>query len=340
MTWSLELFESNQIYKAHSGILHKYDSKNEIRETTAFEHYMALLDSLGLVTKINTFVRCTKFGILYLELIKNSRYEDEELGSIVTNLFFQYWILNYDADALILLLQEINGDFKSSDLDNLLYSEKDLREKIDILLQNRIKIKAEFANSIVRAALEIRFVANTKHEFRHKSSSKNIFTTSKHSVPPRLNWLEDWNFIQQCDGKYKLTNKGNIFYTAIPRLPSFDGVKDISENWLNNSFFYLMPLLNNQNYQAFDKIIEQKQNSILANLLSNAFEWQKDGALRLSYYPTFLYICFKTIIEHNIITTFEILNQKLKQPFLVNNKSYTLHLATRLNESYISITIN
>lgn len=344
LTWSYIQYQEDIAYKQHSGILHKSDSKNNVIPTSAFEQYISFLDGLGLIVKVNDFIRCTKFGLLYLELIKERIETTTDEEQLITTFFFQYWLFYHDADAIILILQAINNDYLPSnynygdELNLPLNTEKGLREHIEGLLKHRISSKLEFSNTIVRAVLEQRFVQSTKLELLQKQKGKKLEDSSKHSVPPRLAWLIDWDLIFLKNTEYILTEKGKIFYNNILKLP-LKVEKDIIDLWLNNRFFRLQAQLNDTYWEYYDNIEEDKKDQILSELLDQAFEWQKDGALRLSYYPTLLYICFKCIIVYKTIITFNMINEKLNKPVIYNNKSYLLHLTTRLNESYISITL-
>lgn len=341
--WSKGQFEKDVKYRNSTGILHKYDSKKNIVETTAFGHYIALLDSLGLITKVNDFVRCTKLGTLYLKLLE-SQNKSENYDCEVTKLFFQYWFLSYDADGLVAIIQTIKGDFdwlisvtNSVHFDKIV-SDSYLRNNIDRILEYRFMEKSKYSNSTTKLSIEKKLAEIKKEIIINKRKNIKLSAPAKHFIPPRLAWLVYWNLIEIDKKKYKLTNFGLYFYESLPKLP-VSITKDITERWLQNRLFRLLPKMNNIETKDFDKLEVEEQDQKLSILLSELYEWQNDGALRLSYYATYLYICFRCLFD-NITVTFLMLNDKFKDGFTFENKSFYLKLSPRLNESYITITIH
>lgn len=341
--WSKIQFEKDVKYRNSTGILHRYDSKKNIVETTAFEHYITLLDSLGLITKVNDFVRCTKFGTLYLKLLE-TQDKKENYDCEVTKIFFQYWFLNYDADGLLAVIQTIRGDFDwFISASNIFQVDKTgtdsyLRSNIDSILEYRFIEKSRYSNSTTKLSIEKKLSEIKKETIINKRKNIKFSAPAKHFIPPRLAWLVYWNLIVLDKKKYTLTKSGLFFYESLPKLP-ISTTKDISDRWLQNRLFRLLPKINNIETIDFDKLKVEEQDKKLYVLLSELYEWQNDGALRLSYYTTYLYICFRCLFD-NITVTFLMLNEKFKDGFTFNNKSFYLKLSPRLNESYITITIH
>jgi hypothetical protein len=312
--WSKLQFEKDVKYRNSAGILHKYDSENNIVETTAFSHYISLLDSIGLITRVNNFVRCTKLGILYLKLLDNQN-NNENYDCEVTKIFFQYWFLNYDADGILAIIQAVKGDYNwlisitnSSHSDNLV-TDSYLRNNINRILEYRFIEKSKYSNSTTKLSIENKLSEIKKDAILNKQTKTNSSAPAKHFIPPRLAWLVYWNLIAIEKNKYKLTEEGIFFYESLPKLP-ISIAKDITDRWIQNRLFRLLPKLNNLKTEDFDKLDAKDQDEKLSILLSELYEWQNDGALRLSYYTSYLYICFRCLLE-GITVTFLCLTRNL-----------------------------
>ena len=198
--------------------------------------------------------------------------------------------------------------------------------------------KSKYSNSTTKLSIERKLSEIKKEAIVNKRKNINLSAPAKHFIPPRLAWLVYWNLIEIDEKKYKLTKTGVFFHKSLPKLPS-SITKDIIDKWLQNRLFRLLPKIHNIETKDFNKLDIEEQDQKLSFLLSELYEWQNDGALRLSYYTTYLYICFRCLFD-NITVTFLMLNDKFKDGFTFGNKSFYLKLSPRLNESYITITLH
>jgi hypothetical protein len=323
--WSVEQEFSSLFYKNHNGKL-----TNEGKPTTAFIYYIELMINLGLVTRISNVIRCSKYGNLFLTLMKYNNSSAEFSG--LEKLFFIFFILYKDADNILLIFQMIKNNGGVADSTSL-------RNHYEGYLKERLKIKAMKANAISQIAIidKLRKIENVW---------KNARGYSKHIIPPRLEWLLDIGFLYLIESKkvnnFVLTEIGTNFYNSLEVIDNSD-IPDIDDVWLIDTFIYKLNnlYLGNELAKDFKSLNSKEINSILGELLPTAYrELDIDGLKRISALPFYIFTMSVGLIKHNVAISFSSLKELLGQSFSIKEYTFAFRDAKRINESYITISIH
>jgi len=322
--WSIEQERNSLYYKNHNGIL-----TNNEKPTTAFIYYIELMMNLGLLTKINEVVRNSKFGILFLTLTKFDTQKDNY--SEIEKFFYLFFILLKDADNIILILQEIyeNG----GEADN-----KYLREQYETYLKQRLKLKAINSSSFSQVTISDKL---RKVEYVWQNAKEY----SKHIIPPRIEWLIDLGLLRYNNNRIKtfeFTDLGMSFYNSLEFIESSQ-TKDINDLWLSDKFIYEFQYIckDRIHLKDFNTLDEENTNQFLSEILPIAFkELDTDGLKRISGLPFYVFIMIVGIVKYNLAISFSALKSKLYKSFSTKEYTFAFRQATRINESYLTVSIN
>lgn len=325
MRWSVLQERESSFYKTHNGIL-----TNNEKPTTAFPYYIELMQNLGLLTKINEVVRNSKYGILFLTLEKFSTCKND--FSDIEKLFFMFFVLLKDADNIILILQIIfdNNGFADNNL---------LSQQYETYLKKRLKTKASYASAFSQHSI-IEKLRRVEYVWQH------VVEYSKHIIPPRIEWLIDLGLLIQIDKNrvktFEFTNLGLNIYNSFDFIDD-SKTKDINDLWLVDRFIYEFQFLFEKSIPPNDfcKLDESSINDFLNDILPIAYkELDTDGLRRISGLPFYLFIMIIGIVKYNFLISFSSLKSKLSQSFSTKEYTFAFREATRINESYLTVSIN
>jgi len=317
VSWSRQEEILSKEYKYSTG---KLTESGE--ETNAFPFYISLLEDLKLITKLNEFTRCTKYGLIFnlLEDKLESEVKEKTNQKLLEKLFFFYFFFREDADAMITLLQVL---FYSE----IGLKEIEIRKKFGKAISNRLRAKAILSSGRVKIEAE--------QKYREFESRTNNFKGSafKHHVPNRLNWLMTLELVVKSGNYYILSKKGKKIFTEELEIIQ-DDLKDIQNDWLNNCKWKLY----------LDKHQEVSEgNPEHVRLIGNAFVdyfnyLGDDGSFRLSFLPVYLFTSINLAILNKLILTQEKLIQALLPGIKFNDKTFQAKISPRITESYINIS--
>lgn len=321
MAWSKDLSQ-NEDYAERDGTLTREGGK----PTTAFEHYLSFLQSLKWISVQGDAVRNSRLGFLLGDLIKKTSSTDLALSS-AEKLFYLHQLFKHDADTLLTLLGMLSqGGFSKK---------ADLQEKFDNEQSERWKQKQRYADFFSKD-----LIWEAEKDIRFKSKPvKDEKLRHKHLVPTRLAWLEDLGILSPKP--FRLTDSGQHFFDLLPTLPESD-TKEINHLWLEHNAaeaFYRLALPTTP-FQLWRELPLDVKSKRLAPLLKNADAlFGNDGAMRLPFYATLLYLSISLASTHHILAELADLASTLENNFPVEGREYSARRAARENESYITYNL-
>jgi len=325
LKWSIEQERNSTEYKNHNGIL----SNNE-KPTTAFQYYIELMMNFGFITKINEVVRNSKYGILFLTLDKLNF--DRNFFSQIEKMFFFFFIIQKDADNIIMLLQMIKENDGIAD-------QTLLRANYESYLKKRLQLKANNSHSFSQNAV-LDKLRKVEYEWQ------NAKEYSKHIIPPRMEWLVDIGILKKNETKrikrFEFTEFGIRFYNSLEFVDDSE-LKDVNYIWLEDKLVYeFQYLFKNENLiNDFNSLDEYSKNNFLGEILPLAYkELDNDGLRRVSGLPFYLFIMIIGLSKYKISVPFSSLKARLTQSFSTNEYTFSFREASRINESYLTVSIN
>jgi len=321
--WSLEKRETSEFYRNHNGIL---THKNSDKPTTAFKYYIDFLLELNLISRLNDFVRCTKYGVLFNSLHK--LLEDGKDFSDYEKMFYLFILFNKDTENLLLILDYIFQQNKP-------VSQAELSKKYKTLLKIRLEhILHITTNETVRDKY-----LSLLNEEKEIVDTKKTKTVSKHTVPPRLEWLTDLGIIKETSKDvFVLSDRGLKLYNSIPKHNlQISEISLINNEWIfDNAISSFALLFDNKNY--FKNIAKPKQDELLSKYIQICYEQiNTDSVSRISTLPAFIFISIMLFSQENIILDFTEIKNMLINGIETGEYQYFIREAQRINESYISI---
>jgi hypothetical protein len=323
--WSTELERRDPHYSVRKGKL--TDTKNNIaRATSAFEHYFQLLQSYRLINRTGNIVSTTRTGSLL------NLFSGEDSNTLHLNpkekVFYVLYILNIDADALILSLSII-ADYPEG------VSQKKVLSLFKEFLLDRITGKRDYANTQATEKIREWYLKITRDWVKPE-------VYAEHLLVPRFEWMSDLGFVtiskQGSHTNYKLTTQGHEFYFALPIIEKYN-LRDINESWYRGEIVTATSkLLSLSDNLSFHDLPEIEKNSKLGEQVEIAFRLiDTSGALRVSLFPAFLYIAINLLIDKKIVIEFSTFVDFLKTPLSYNSKKYGVKESGRVTESYLTI---
>ncbi len=322
VSWSEVKLKKSEFYRNHNGILHKVDST----PTDAFYDYIDFLLELNLISRLNDFVRCTKYGVLFNSLHK--LLEDGKDFSDYEKMFYLFILFNKDTENLLLILDYIFQQNKP-------VSQAELSKKYKTLLKIRLEhILHITTNETVRDKY-----LSLLNEEKEIVDTKKTKTVSKHTVPPRLEWLTDLGIIKETSKDvFVLSDRGLKLYNSIPKHNlQISEISLINNEWIfDNAISSFALLFDNKNY--FKNIAKPKQDELLSKYIQICYEQiNTDSVSRISTLPAFIFISIMLFSQENIILDFTEIKNMLINGIETGEYQYFIREAQRINESYISI---
>jgi hypothetical protein len=317
--WSIEKKQTSEFYRNHNGIL---THKTSDLPTSAFRFYIDFLQELKLITKLNDFVRCTKYGLVFIALHNELQTNDE--FPEFEKLFYLLLLFSYDTDSLLLILDYLAEQNQPVPQIELARKYKDL---IKIRLEHRLH---QSENSEIRN----KYLSLIRPQTEKKTVSKRI-------IPPRLEWLTDLGLIKDEKKDFLvLTEKGKSFYSKIPKHDlTISKISVVNNDWFyNDSITSFSKLLNRK--ILFSSIEPKEQIILLQKYLQMSYDkLNTDSVSRLSTLPAFIFLSIMLLLKENLILNFSEIKNILLNGLETENKIYSLRDANRINESYILINI-
>jgi len=314
--WSLEKYKSSEIYKKHNGLI----TNNLNKPTTAFKYYINLLIELKLIVKQNDFVHCSKYGLVFVELyneLNNETNNNQEFNEY-EKLFYLLIIFSYDSDLLLLII-----DFLAKQTNDIAIAE--LSKQYNNLLKTRLEYKLKHNEN-----------PQTRDKYlsllrKDKINTKNIFAV-------RLEWLLDFKIIEKVkNNTFKISEKGIKFYNFLEKTEN--GLSYIENQIFNTNMTEGFANLFDKKIKFKDINLNEQLIYLNKYLLKSYEKLNADSILRLSTLPTFIFVSITMFAKENIIINFTEIKNILVKGFEIENKNYSMHDASRINESYILINI-
>lgn len=326
--WSNTEEESNSFYREHTGKLTEITRGKA--ETGAFDNYLIFTERLGFVTIINDAIRCSKFGLLFLDLL--NKCESSKELSTLESFVFLFFLFQKDADTLLTLLEIISIQEAQK-----VYpvKEKIIRENYFRRLTERLEAKNNQATDLasVKVAdniIKIRGLLEKEQPYAHK-----------HLIPPRLEWLSDLYFLIKSSNGYHFSPRGITGWENISNIQD-SNIKDINQGWIEQQAFGLFAsiIFYGEQTTHFRQYTINEQQKMVGDLFEKFYAESEDyEAMRLSYLPTMLYTTLSLVSKHKIITEFSDVEKLFEQSFITNSYRFSLKKTSRLNESYISLSL-
>lgn len=319
INWSFELEKESNVYRERNGKL----TENG-KPTTSFKHYLTLTKELGLSQRANNIYRITRTGkILYLLLIDKNPFQFEL--SSYEKLFYLITLFQYDADGILVLLKIILENER-------ILSQKQIQEMFVDKLKERLLLKQKSSDLKTKHLL---LEKHKKIEFTWKKPEKY----AEHIIAPRIDWLADLDIlnIERSGGSnlYKVSSYGEEAYSNLPNLLD-NRTKDINEEWIRTS---LMKCLTNNysNRIYWDEIAKDQKVASIDELLELASkEFGSVGSKRISFHTSFIYIAILLFVKSRIVIEKKEFEEFLLSKVRIKDKIYSVHLAARQNEEYIT----
>lgn len=318
--WSNAL-HLNEDYAKRNGIL----TTKEGKPTKAFGHYLSFGASMKWISIQGDAIRNSRLGFLLNHLIKETPTTDVAL-SAAEKLFYLHQLFKNDGDTLITLLALILEGASSK---------ADLQERFETAQAERWKQKQRFANDLSKLLIQ-----DADREIRAKPKRlKDEKLRHKHLVPTRLAWLEDLGALSP--NRLETTQEGNCFFKSLPMLEGC-ALREINQSWIEReaTTAFCCLILPSTPFQLWNDLTTETKADLLLPLLKNADAlFGNDGAMRLPFYATLLYISISLAAQHHIIAELADLESTLENNFLLGGRAYSARRAARENESYITYNL-
>jgi hypothetical protein len=322
MAWSNDLSQQED-YAQRDGTLTTTGGK----PTTAFQQYLSFLQSLKWISVQGDAIRNSRLGFLLSHLIKENSIDNLTLSS-AEKLFYLHQLFKHDADTLLTLLGMLSQGASSKAA---------LQKDFDDEQSERWKQKQRYADFFSKD-----LIWEAEKEIRFKSKpAKDEKLRHKHLVPTRLEWLKDLGLGIISLMPLRLTDGGRRFFDSLLMLPE-SNIKEINQAWLEQSATaaFCRLVLPTTPFQLWGDLSLDEKAKALAPLLKNADAlFGDDGAMRLPFYATLLYLSISLASTHRIVAELADLASTLENEFLIDGRAYSARRAARENESYITYNL-
>lgn len=332
--WSKAISKEEATYKLSTGKLTEIAVNGKEKETGAFPHYLDLLGNIGLITKMNEFVRCNRLGLLF-NLLK-SKTENNRTATLSKSeqLFFFYILNSKDADALISILEIITQK-------DGMAKEIDVRRMYRDHLKSRFKAKAiaskgkvRFESEAVFRNLERTSEAMLLSEDNERNKEERKHFTSKHQVPNRLSWLTGLGLVSKSGNYFFLTNPGKNLLSSLECIDESQ-YKDLNLAWLYNKSWNILI------EEGLGELADDELRENTGKCLLQYFDFfGDDGAFRISLHPAFLFTVISIACKYRAIVDYERFISILEPGLKINGRTFAVRVSPRLSESYINISFD
>ncbi|RMG31698.1 MAG: hypothetical protein D6732_14430 [Methanobacteriota archaeon] len=258
--------------------------------------YIALAQSLELITNVSGFFRPTKTGRVILALNGELSREDNpfELGLKTASLLC-YQLLLLDADYLLPTLELTTSYHQQSEL--LKHAQKRLLNRFSTL-ENYI------SSPILRSAVHDRFLTIS----RWTKPVKYL----EHLLLPRLHWLLDLKLLEwDAFRKYQVFTPNQSGYHLLHRIPLIDEHHVVNRNWCQNRFFSVFAEGLGLALSPWSKLSQDRQQQLITEYVSIGFDiFRTMEYPRISAYQLILFIIID-LLDKGIGAGFEEIKQSL-----------------------------
>jgi len=325
-----KLFQWSQTHQ--KDLQHYWVQTGEVsstRRNSAGARYLTWAVKGGLIVSVSGAYRATRMGLTLSALLKQYKTKGNPffLNQIET-LFYLYWILNNDADIILVILEGIKKQRGIS----LAELQRDFQDNFLRRLEQK---QSACSDSILQQHLRERRLTIAREW-------KKPARYAEHLVPPRLNWLLDLEFLEPGafrKHRYTFTENGHKFVSQLPLIN--DNFQDITDEWLMSAYWEnaATTLTNIKSPRPWEQINNEKQYELIKTLLPQTFK-----AFRYTFVPkipltqALLYFTFRALLDFQIILTPAQLKAHLTSPQVVDEKRYEVRLSPRENESYLLMT--
>jgi len=322
VAWSINQEEVNESYKRGKGKI-----TNDNKKTNALRHYLDASTTLGLTIKYNDLFKNTKISRVFLSLYHNE--DDSYKKKLSEKAFYIFQLLRQDADAIIQCLEQLKD--KSNKIQKHLQEEfrNSFNERL-ILKTNHAQGKAKF--KISEKYRTINFIWKKPEKY------------AEHIIAPRYEWLSNLELVrisrQDRKTSYSCSHTGELFLDNLPSFAENSRLIDISDEWINNSFFsFLSKVFEMENTKAFEDLPQIDQEKELGVSLNGALKInQSSMAFKMPLSETLFYICTHLLLNKKIILNFSTLKETMKNDFSFEGNHFLIRDTGRPSESYITVT--
>lgn len=299
-----------------------------ISQTNTLNHYLEFAHILGLLTRYNEVVTCSRLGILLYHLTKGYHQRNNQLYH-TEKLLYLILLFTHDADTLLLLLDLFQDN-------NISMSQEEIFSLFPERLKQRLLFKRKYANEYVQSVIYDKY---NKVTYTRKDGKRY----SKHIIPPRLEWMRDLGLLEQTEKKscYQLTERGQNFYYTLYQLPD-STIRDVNESWLHtHAMRALVPVvLPEVSMRSWGDLAAEQQVESFAPVLQHAFRlFDTEGIRRVSLYPSVIFMMLQLVEQEHVIVEFRELEDTLKAGIVVDKKCFAARIAARPNEGYITMNL-
>ena len=317
INWSLKKEENNIQYLNSKGKL-----TNKKKTTTAFEHYLDLCKSLGLINDFNGLFANSRLSYILIHFLSKRDF-DFELGQ-AEKYFYLYLLLMNDADGLFLVL-------------NMLAKEENNQQSLQNIfresLNDRLIIKSNLSSNYVKATINEKY-RSINYIWRKPEKY------AEHLLIPRCEWLNQLGLvsIEKLKGStfYSISGKGNTMLDLLPRLINTDLV-DMDEDWMLDNIFTIFPKVYPEDFSCKVDYYGDQFITYLGQSIEKAIGVVKSSNLfRIPFFDSLLFVCLDMLVVNNIVVNFSDINKLLTNGLTFNGRLYLMKTFGRVNESYIT----
>lgn len=316
INWSKEYEQKSIYYRNSNGKLTNHD-----KLTTAYDHYISLLISLGLINKQHSIIKNSRYTKVLLALSSHDNFSFFPLSDI-QKIFILFILMSKDADGLIVILDFIDQNQKSTQRDTI--------DEFKNIFLKRLETKRANSHGMIKSKISEKYL-------RISTYWKNPNKYAEHLIPPRLEWLEQLNLIQKAKSNivqnYSISNAGK---NLLEHLIIYDdtGIHDLNKFTFEHNFSSsIKSLLSNS-----EELIPWKnQFEVFGNSLSRLFmNFGLDEANRIPLNVAILFLLIDIIINGKILIEIWQIKKILKEDMIFNEIRYITKITSRETESYIT----
>lgn len=315
--WSLKKEENDVQYLNSKGKL--TDKK---KTTTAFEHYLDLCKSLGLINDFNGIFSNSRLSYILTHFLSKRGFD---FGlSQAEKYFYIYLLLMNDADGLFLVLTILAKEENN---------QQSLQNIFRKSLNDRLLVKSDLSSNYVKA------IINEKYRSINYIWKKPE-TYAEHLLIPRCEWLNQLGLVSieklKSSTFYSISEKGKRMLELIPCLLNTD-LTDIDENWMSDNVFTIFPEIYSEDFLSK---VEQYSETFIA-YLSRSIEKavgviKSSNLFRIPSFDSLLFVCLDMLIVNNVVVNFSDIIKILDNGLNYNGRLYVIKNVGRINESYIT----
>jgi len=308
----------------------QYDGQGAINPgyPSGAKRYIDMADGLQLVARTGRRIELSRFGELLRILSSIEPSANPFCLSHAEILFYTYWLLLYDADFLLLVMDaasEVKG-IKLADLQAQFQHRFIERLEAKRALVSDTSVRSEIGDVVRRAREAWRVPARY----------------AEHIVPTRAGWLLDLGFLEPKlfrKQQYALSTQGKYLWESLLKIPA-NKLSDITGDWLwSNGFSSVQKSLKrNYNETPWNTLQPQEMRTILDEPMREACQlFHLFGMKACSLLPALIYCAVVLAVRKNIQVNLADIVSWESQWGRSENFEYRFHISPSEENSYVEI---